>query len=852
MASSALAQAPTTDPATLRRDRPGEVMPDRAWDVHALDLRVRVDVDARSVSGTATHDLVRLDPGASHVTLHQVALDIDAVRVDGEVVDGWHAGLEHITVPVPGDATTVSIGIDYHASPDVGLHFRGGPSAPYEVREAWSQGEGHDNRHWYPGWDYPNDRFVASVAVEAPPGLNAVANGSLQGKETLDDGWTRWSYHLDAPIVNYLVAVVVGDHRVVSDTAPRGAGGEPLPLEYIGRATDSAEMLERTLGRTAAQLTWFEAVLDSPYPYPIYRQALVQRFMYGGMENATLTTLNDDRRLFDAHEPPERADSVIAHELAHQWFGDHLTCYGWRELWLNEGFATFYAGLWQQHAGGSGHFGTIVHRWHDGALNTRDAPMAARAHTQRGDDDNAAVYTKGASVLQMLRVHLGESVFDAAIQRYVAEHGGRLVETEDLRRVLEDTSGKHLGWLFDQWVTGTGIAELTSRHAWTDGQLEVIVEQVTAAGAFSAPVGIEIGWPDGGVDERTVWIEAGRALLQLDAATAPSWVAIDPAGGVLADWSRDQPPAAWIAQAQRSPHAYARLTAIEALGQGPALPEVIEALSELATDTDTDRWLRVAAIDALVETQNSAAVAPLLIACQSPDLRLREAAVDGLGLLERDLPDVTRTLQRVMRTDPAPRVRASALLALAELDGVGALPVARKWLDGADASPGEYLHEAAADVLGDHGGARDLAQLTAAIDPRRARRGRLTQVVGAAAKLVAELDLEPDDPARQRLARRVEPLLDSEDVRIRSRAIPWLGAVGDDQTEALLLGFAGQNRVTWGELSDRALDAAHLLRRGGSSGEPSDAVDDDEVDLEAMQARLDELARRLDDLETWH
>ncbi len=816
--------------ASAQRDRPGDVMPERRWDFEHLDLDLRVDVDEGTVAGTATWTARRLGTPSAWLSLDQAGLEITEVKLDGKTVEGWRVAGERLDVPVPPDRAAAEIAVTYTARPQTGLHFRGDRG---EVREVWSQGEGEDNRHWYPGWDYPNDKFTVRTTLEVAPDLVALANGVLEGTEAAPDGWKRWTYHLDRPIVNYLVAITVGDYEVHADEAR-------IPLEYVVTRGVGEEVARRTLGRTPEQLVYLEGLLGEPYPYDVYRQVLVQRFLYGGMENATLTTLTDDL-LVGEHDLVDRTDSVVAHELAHQWFGDLLTCYGWRELWLNEGFATFYAGRWQESDQGEAKWAQLLRGWQAAALHTRDAPMAARAHTKVDGRENAAVYVKGASVLAMLRVHLGDDVFDAAVRRYVAENRDRLVESEDLRRAFEDESGQHLGWLFDQWVTGTGVAKLKASHAFDGAALEVAIEQQTEGTAFTAPVRVEIGLPDRSV-ERLVWVGPGTARLVAELDEAPLYVAVDPSGGVLAEWDRAQTVAEWAAQARHARRPYARLVAIARLGDGKPDDEAVAALIELASAEGEPRAIREAALGALGETLHPDAVAPLERALGSDAAELRAAAASALGELGRD--EGLRALLRAARGDDSPRVRAHALHAVATLDPDEARGIARAWLGRPDPSFGGRLHRAAADVLGEEGSPGELAALLPKIADD-APAGVLAAAAEAAISLVADLD--EDDPERARLARRLDPLLASRSIRTRSSAISWLGRAGDEQSERALVAFAKHNRVTWGELSERALDAARLIRsRGGRDDAPPGSDD-----LERLKQRLEALEGRISDLEKW-
>lgn len=810
-------------------------MPDRGWDLEHLELDLRLDPGAGSVQGQAIWDAQRLDPITPWLDLHQIALQIDGIVVDGQPIEGWTTAGDRLRIPIPVDRQRIRVAIAYRATPETGLHFRGGDGAPpRELPEIFSQGEAEDNRHWYPGWDYPNDRFTVRTHLTVPSELFASANGTLEAREPLDGGWTRWTYHLDRPIVNYLVAITVGAHDL------HEAEGS-VPLSYVVPKGTDPRVVERTFARTVPQLAFLEDLLDEPFPYPVYRQAVVQRFLYGGMENAALTILNDDRLLASDDEPQDRTDNTLAHELAHQWFGDLLTCYGWRELWLNEGFATYYAGRWQAHEQGPERWGALVRRWHAGALRSDRAPMAARAHSRVDDLDNSAVYVKGASVLHMLHVYLGAEVFDRAIVAYLDRHHGQLVETEDLRRVLEDASGKHLGWLFDQWVTGAGHAKISTGHRFDGSQLTIELTQAQDRPRFVAPVEVEIGTIDGGSTLHTLWLSEGTTKLSIPTGIAPSFVAINPQGGMLASWSHDQPPAAWAAQAHHSEHAYARLVAIEALGRAQASGVTLQALTKLLSDPAMT--IRAAAALALGQTRQPQATAALQGALQDPQGLVRHAAAEALGVLGQ--PSAARSLQQLVRTDPDPSVRGEALRSLAALDPDTSRATARLWILRPDPSSRGEQHRAAADVLAEHGRPSDLAPLLPHLREDRTPDLQLRALARAAVALVEPL--EPGDPARARLAGRLEPLLSSASVRLRSATIGWLARVGHSGSEVALIRFARSNPGAWRDLSSRALDAATLIRAG--QDEPPPEVPD--PDLERLRQELEALTQRLEALEAF-
>jgi len=822
----------------VQRDMPAEVMPDRHWDFEHLHLDLRLDVDGGQVSGTATHTIHPLGTRASSLRLHQVGLDIQGIKVDGKDVDGWRLGRNTLDIPMPEAGDTHSVAITYAATPRTGLHFRGGKGASDPGREVWSQGEGADNRYWFPGWDYPNDKFTVSTDLTVQKDYLAFANGPLIGSEDAGDGWKKWSYRLDRPIVNYLVAVAAGEYALYKEE------GE-VPLEYVTSAAVDEQGAQLTMGYAKPQLVYFNELLGTDYPYPMYRQVLVSRFLYGGMENAGMTILADTMLVRSDLDRSARAEGVVAHELAHQWFGDLLTCYGWRELWLNEGFATFYTGRWFEHERGSQHYAAKVDGWMNGALHAR-APMAARSWSKVNGRDNASVYVRGASVLHMLRIHLGDEVFDAGIRKYVADNADRLVESSDLRRAMEEVSGTHLGWLFDQWVYGVGAPTVKTSWKWNEGELVVTLKQTTEGSAFSAPVQIEVG----PATQKEVWLGEGETRLVMDLEEPPPWVAVDPNRGVLATWEHEQEPGAWLAQAQETTSAHARIVAVQKLGEETETPEIRDALAAIVQDAEIDETLRRTAVRSLGKLGSAEAVDVILLAAGSEERTLRETAADTLGKAVSTKEILTR-LARMATGDRDATVRASAVAAIAELDASRGAAMARSLLIKKDDTPRRVLHTTALRVLGTHGSAADFPLFLRHISPDRSRsvRGAATD---AAMKRFGEEGESFQNRERSRLAAKLVEALNDPDLRTRQSAVANLGRTYEDSAEAALLRLASQTDVMRPDMAQHARDAAALIRRGPpDEGGDKKTDDDEEEDVELLTERLDELQKRLKRLEEW-
>ncbi|MCB9679894.1 MAG: M1 family metallopeptidase [Alphaproteobacteria bacterium] len=828
-------------------DGPGDANPLRHWDVTALRLDITVDPDARTVAGTATLDVVPLALPGDTLRLDQVGLRIDAVTVDGAPVPRFRVDDDAIVIPLDPSAPH-TVAVTYAAHPETGVHFRDG-DGPHGVVEAWTQGEDTDNRYWFPGWDHPTDTFPVTTTLTVPDGLHAVANGVLTDTQpAAARGWTRWTYTLPEPIVTYLVAFAVGDYAVFRDEGP-------MPSEIlVPRGTPEATA-RAGLGLAPDIGAYLADLLGHPYPYGVYRQVAVQRFLYGGMENASTTVLADTLLARDPVDDLGNTERVVAHELAHQWFGDLLTTKGWSELWLNEGFATYYAARWAEHALGEEAYADQVWRWADGARGTT-SPMARRAWSAPGASPYTAQYVRGATVLHMLRCWLGTDAYDAAIRAYVAEHAHDLVETADLRQAFEQVTGNDLRWFFDPLVHGWGAPAIESRWREADGQLTVTLTQSGDVPAWRGPVRVDWGTADGAVHTAQLWLDGGTTRLVVPADDV-AWVAPDPVGGVLARWTRTQDPKAWAAQLADAPTAFARMLALEALGDPKGQPEV--ALAPLVTalrdghrldaapDPTRDAHpLATRAAASLGRLGTPEARDALLAALADPatPAAVRSAVVEALGDARLE-PAVRDALAREVRLDPVPAIAGRALASLARVQPSAALAAARGLLGGSDPTFEGQRTAAALRVVGDHGDAGDLPRLLRWTDDHRRN---VQQAAGQAAVDLARGD-DATDARREAVARALVPWLDSADLRTRSYGITLLSRLGQPVAIPALQAVVAQSTLPDHRQAARA--AIIQIRATAGSNEDPDALVKAQATIEALQQRLDELAERVEKLEAW-
>jgi aminopeptidase N len=417
------------------------------YDVQHYDLTLQVEpatnqLDATAVvTAVATQDLARFDLDLS-------GLDITGVMVDGAAATFTRADRELvITVAAPiAKGATFTTAVAYHGSPEP----RSTPAIPIAV--GWiatgdatfvlNEPEGAST--WFPVNDHPSDKATYTFHITAPDSATAVANGNLVGKVPAGNGRTTWTYEERAPMASYLTQVAVGAFTTDSTQGPNGI---TIRNAY---ASELADRAPAHFARTAEMLQLFAADFG-PYPFDAYGVLVVNERTQFQLETQTLSVF--DSSYVDT-DPSQ--DATAAHELAHQWFGDDVTPSTWKDVWLNEGFATYAEWLWVEHTGGST-VSDIARRVHD-RIGARTVPPGDPGVEKLFE--GASVYNRGALTLQALRLTVGDDAFFTILRTYVSRFAGKNVSTTDFTSVANEVAGKDLTGLFDQWLYQTDVPDL--------------------------------------------------------------------------------------------------------------------------------------------------------------------------------------------------------------------------------------------------------------------------------------------------------------------------------------------------------------------------------------------------------
>jgi aminopeptidase N len=433
----------------------------------------------------------------------------------------WGRAGELVVVPHEGKAgDTLSTRIRYHGEVVRGLAFRGDKAHGLAIfADNWP-----DRAHgWLPVEDYPTDKATVTFNVQAPGAYQVIANGTLQGVDTLAYGSLVWHYRMDRPIPVYTMVFGVGRFSIAR--LPDAACDVRCVPQTLWTAPEDSAFATTGPFRRVGEIVDFYSRLIGAFPYPdlAHVEALTP---FGGMENATAIFYNDS--LYRARALPEK---TVAHETAHQWFGDAVTEGDWHHLWLSEGFATYLAAMWAEHADGAAALATDMRRAAESYFKSPWVDRPIVDSTVRNLDSllNENNYQKGSWVLHQLRGLVGDSVFVAGLRGYYAAHKDGTALSADLARAMAEAAGRDLDWYFRQALTQPGYPVLDVRWRQAKGKLslEVLQTQKGEWGTYRMP-GLELA-----VDGKIVRldVEGRETRVVLDGFPhAPGQVVVDPNG----------------------------------------------------------------------------------------------------------------------------------------------------------------------------------------------------------------------------------------------------------------------------------------------------------------------------------
>jgi len=829
--------------------------PDKVVTVEHIDLDLTPDLERERLDGVCTTSVRALDERVERLALDAVDLEIRSVERDGRAQRFVRRnGKVDVTFDPPleaGESTTFTIAYRC-AKPRHGLFFVKPTSKhPEKIAHAWTQSQDENARYWFPCLDYPHEKQPTSATIRVPKGTFALSNGALVGRS--DDGDVAvFRYRQDIPHSTYLVTMVAGPFTEVAQGA---AGRNNVPVFYYvlpGREGDG----ERAFGNTPRMVALFEERTGAAYPYARYSQIAVTDFIFGGMENTSATTQTDRTLHDDLAHLDFSSDPLVSHELAHQWFGNLLTCRDWAHAWLNEGFATFFEAVWKEADLGYDEYlydvFECVRAYLEEDADRYRRPIVCNTFRDPIEIFDRHLYQKGAAVLHMLRGELGDARFWRSIRYYVERNATRNVETIDFIRAIEDATGRNMRGFFDQWVFTGGHPDLEIAMAWDEKRkvATLTVDQKQAIDAEHPPYRFDVtigfvrdapthvtsdcgGGPLRGERRIRASIAHRHETIAVPLDAEPKLVRFDPGAFVLGRVTYRIGVDTAAAVLRGDPDVVARVRAAREL----ARDGTHAAVAALRNAFDAEPFWGVLAEAAGAAGATRAPWARDLVtsALKHAHPKVRRAAATALGNFRNAA--VAQALTALAQGEPSYFVRAAAFESLGKTRDERAFGVladavkTQSWNGVVESGAMRGLAELA-----------DARALTIAIDAARPRsdeglRRSATAAIGRIGQLV--------EAERTRAVSALEDLLDDADYHVQNVAVRAAESLGDVRLLAALerlaeSAFDGRTRRIALEAAIRIREAAKVPAQ--VVGMRSD-IDELREDQRKLQEKIEALAR---------
>jgi aminopeptidase N len=671
-------------------------------------IELTVDFQKKSISGSCTLDIEPIQHALGRAHIDACELDIKSCTVDGREVEFEYDNAV-LAVPLPEKDGPHSVRVEYSASPKEGLYFTS-PDAEHPEKEvqAWTHSEPEAARFWYPCHDHPSDKSSSEMVIRVPKGFRVISNGKLLSTE--DEGESVvFHWKEGTPHSSYLSSFVAGRFGEITQEV------HGLKLHYNFPESRREDVL-RYFGETPRIIEVLEDLTGMKYPYEKYDQTTVQDFVAGGEENLNATTLamnyypeaGTEEDFQPAYSNPfSTAVNLVAHEAAHQWYGDWVTCSDWCHAWINEAWATYLQSLYVERTRGADFM-----RWEMGAREAEyfeedekeyRRPIVDREYVWPHDVFDHTTYRKGASMIHELRYIMGDDSFFRGTAEFLRRHAESCADTDDMRKAMEAVSGLQLEEFFDQAFLKPGYPEFRVDYEWDDtaktATLGVKQEQNTSDGTPVFRLPCDIVFYVGGARKKfRVMLDSAEQTLVFSLAARPSVVEFDPERWLLKKVKFEKTFDLLENQLTKSQDAWSRAEAAAALGETGS-DSAVQALRS-AVEREQFWDVRACAMRALGNIGTDPALEAILQVGVPSDRRVRRAMAKALGSFKDER--ARKLLVAFLESDESPYVRCEAALSLAKSWPEGALPHLKKAMG--VHSPNETLAEACLEAMGKLGG----------------------------------------------------------------------------------------------------------------------------------------------------
>jgi aminopeptidase N len=481
---------------------------DWTFDFASQSLQGKAVIRARSLIDTLESILLHLDdsmvvdrvrqnlgPAAFTHTDNQLEVFLDQIYLSGDEFE---------------------VQITYYGSPLAGLNFSHHEDQPI----IWSLDEPMMARNWMPCYDLPDDKATAELHITVPQGMIAASNGTLTDVIANSDGTKTFVWQEAYPVSSYLLFVAATNYETFFDSY--SSNTSTMEVHYYSYP-ERLILAQEDFSITVPMIEFFSRTFGE-YPFLEEKYGMAMIPERTSMEHQTCTSFAASL-VTGTHE----YDWLIAHELAHQWWGDLITPSDWADIWLNEGFATYSDALWHEYIYGFGglksrmdRFKEIYFQYHEGTDHPIYDPPEGHLFCEEE-------YEKAAWVLHMLRFVVGDNNFFTILRTYAQKFAYSNATTEDFRSVCERIYGADLGWFFDQWIYGGGYPSYEFGWGYSGGNnIRVAVNQNQGSALlFKMPIELQFVFSSG-TEIRVVWVDQERNVFEFTFAERPLDVLFDP------------------------------------------------------------------------------------------------------------------------------------------------------------------------------------------------------------------------------------------------------------------------------------------------------------------------------------
>lgn len=653
-------------------------MPVKPFKIKHMKLEIEPDFDTKEIRCKEELTIEAIAENLDIIRFDAAELDIKSVKSEGELNFKMMDDKLNVYIEPISEGSEITLEINYEAKPRRGFYFvKDGESI-----EAWTQGEATDSKYWFVCFDHPSMKFSSEMIVKVSSQFVAISNGKLvEVKEEDGKKIYHWLEEYEHPA--YLTSLVIGDFAKLEEEY------KGIRLDYYV-PKDKKEVAMLSFNHTRDMLEFFEKYTGIEYPYEKYAQITVKDFIYGGMENITATTLTVDTLHDKKASIDFTSDHLVSHELAHQWFGDLVTCRDWQHLWLNEAFATYFEALYWKKSRGNDEFNyymlQMAEEYFDEADKRYKRPIVTNVYKNPDDLFDRHTYEKGAWILHMIRMNIREKNFRRAVKTYLAKYKFDNAETDDFRRCIEEY-GFSIQGFFDQWLRQAGHPELRVELSHTANMLALKITQTQEDNIFKFPLEIKIVTQKEEtlnyiieIEEKehtfTIPLRKEEEMIEHEFVTYPTtnqediaYISVDPENKLLKKLELRLPKEMLIASLRKGNNVE-KIYAANSLAEYSS-EDVINILREVILDEDTFWGVAAECARVLSKIKTEEAYNALLECLSIEHPKVRRAVVRALG--EYRKKDGINKLLPLLNNDESYFVQAEAALAIGKTKAKEAL-----------------------------------------------------------------------------------------------------------------------------------------------------------------------------------